>query len=68
MPAAAGETEADARLLRDAQMICAEAAARGERLSQRALGRQLRHRGHRFPNDQLHRIAEVTRQAPGWAA
>jgi hypothetical protein len=67
-PAAAGEAEAAARLLRDARVICAEAAARGERLSQRALGRQLRNRGHRFPNDQLRRIARATAQAPARAA
>lgn len=47
-------------LLRDASAICREAAARGERLSQRALARQLRSRGHRFPNDRLHQIAEIT--------
>src|SRR5207247_1394303 len=37
-------------LLRDAIALCQHAAARGERLSQRALARQLRLRGHRFPN------------------
>ena len=45
-------------LLRDAQTIGQEAAACGQRLSQRALARQLRDRGHRFPNEQLHQIAE----------
>ena len=60
-----GQDGADARLIRDAQAICAEAAARGERVSQRALARQLRNRGHRFPNDQLRQIAETIR--PGHA-
>jgi hypothetical protein len=46
-----------AELLSDASAIRAAAATRGERLSQRALARQLRERGHRFPNDQLHLIA-----------
>jgi hypothetical protein len=44
-------------LLRDAQVMYQDAAARGERLSQRTLARQLRHNGHRFPNDHLHWIA-----------
>jgi len=47
-----------ADLLRDASAICQDAAARGQRLSQRALARQLRGRGHRFPNEHLRRIAE----------
>ncbi len=34
-----------------------DAAARGKRLSQRALARQLRDHGHRFPNGQLRTIA-----------
>ena len=55
-------------LLRDAIAICQHAAARGERLSQRALARQLRLRGHRFPNDHLHRIAQSVRLATGRAA
>jgi hypothetical protein len=50
---------AEAALLRDAQAICQDAAARGKRLSQRALARQLRDRGHRFPNQHLHQIAEA---------
>jgi hypothetical protein len=45
------------RLLRDASVIYQEAAARGERLSQRTLARQLRGHGHRFPNGHLHWIA-----------
>jgi hypothetical protein len=55
-------------LLRDAIAIYQHAAARGERLSQRALARQLRLRGHRFPNDHLHRIARSVGRAPGRAA
>jgi len=45
-------------LLRDASMIYRDAAARGERLSQRTLARQLRGHGHRFPNDHLRLIAD----------
>ena len=52
-------------LLRDATAIYQHAAARGERLSQRALARQLRLRGHRFPNDHLHRIAQQCWARPG---
>jgi len=55
-------------LLRDATAICQHAAACGERLSQRALARQLRQHGHRFPNDHLHRIARSVGLAPGRAA
>ena len=55
-------------LLRDATAICQHAAARGERLSQRALARQLRLRGHRFPNDHLRRIAQSVGLAQGRAA
>jgi hypothetical protein len=46
-------------LLQDAHAICQDAAARGVRLSQRALARQLRSSGHRFPNQDLHHIAEA---------
>jgi len=49
---------ADGALLCDARAICQDAAARGRRLSQRSLARQLRDRGHRFPNERLHHIAE----------
>jgi len=45
-------------LLRDATAICQHAAARGEQLSQRALARQLRQHGHRFPHHHLRRIAQ----------
>jgi hypothetical protein len=55
-------------LLRDATAICQHAAAGGERLSQRALARQLRLRGHRFPNDHLQQIAQSVGLAPGRAA
>jgi hypothetical protein len=44
-------------LLKEAAVICGTAAARGERLSQRALARTLRGHGHRFPNQSLHEIA-----------
>ncbi|HEY1616506.1 MAG TPA: hypothetical protein VGG25_02755 [Streptosporangiaceae bacterium] len=54
-------------LLSDASEIYLDAAARGERLSQRALARQLRERGHRFPNDQLRQIAEATHATPAAA-
>ena len=55
-------------LLRDATAICQHAAASGERLSQRALARQLRLRGHRFPNDHLQQIAQCVGLATGRAA
>ena len=55
-------------LLCDALAICQHAAACGERLSQRALARQLRLRGHRFPNDHLHQISQSVGLAPGRAA
>jgi hypothetical protein len=45
-------------LLRDASAIYQDAAARGERLSQRTLARQLRGHGHRFPNEHLRLIAD----------
>jgi hypothetical protein len=45
-------------LLRDASAIYRDAAARGERLSQRTLARQLRGHGHRFPNQHLRLIAD----------
>jgi len=47
----------DLLLLRAAAVIWQDTAARGERLSQRALARQLREHGHRFPNDHLRLIA-----------
>jgi hypothetical protein len=45
-------------LLRDATKIYQDAAAHGERLSQRTLAKQLRGHGHRFPNDHLRLIAD----------
>ena len=47
----------DPRVLREASVIYRSAAQRGERLSQRMLARRLRGGGHRFSNQQLHRIA-----------
>ena len=47
----------DPRVLREASVIYRSAAQRGERLSQRTLARRLRDGGHRFSNQQLHRIA-----------
>jgi hypothetical protein len=55
-------------LLHDAIAIYQHAAARGEQLSQRALARQLRLRGHRFPNDHLHQIAQSVGLTPSRAA
>ena len=48
----------DPRVLDAASAIYQDAAARGERLSQRMLARQLRGHGHRFPNQHLRRIAD----------
>jgi hypothetical protein len=55
-------------LLRDASAIYQDAAARGERLSQRMLARQLRSHGHRFPNEQLRDIADSIGLTTGKAA
>jgi len=51
--------EAGARrdLLREASLICQAATAQSERITQRALARELRGHGHRFSNDHLHGIA-----------
>jgi hypothetical protein len=51
-------TGPDPRVLDAASAIYQDAAARGERLSQRMLARQLRGHGHRFPNQDLRRIAD----------
>jgi hypothetical protein len=63
-----GDTEAGARhespLLRDAAVLCQTAAVRGERLSQRALARGLRGRGHRFPNQRVPDIAVAAGLGP----
>jgi hypothetical protein len=55
-------------LLDAASAICRDAAARGERLSQRMLARQLRGDGHRFPNEHLRLIAESIGLTQGQAA
>jgi hypothetical protein len=55
-------------VLRDASAIYRNAAARGERLSQRTLARQLRGHGHRFPNDHLRLIADSIGLNAGKAA
>jgi hypothetical protein len=48
----------DPRLLSDANAILQNASAHGQRLSQRGLARELRSRGHHFPNDRLCQIAQ----------
>jgi hypothetical protein len=58
----------DARLLRDASLIFQNASARGQRLSQRKLARELRGHGHHFPNDHLRQIAEPIGLSCGRAA
>jgi hypothetical protein len=55
-------------VLRDARAIYRNAAARGERLSQRTLARQLRGHGHRFPNEHLRLIADSIGLSTGKAA
>jgi hypothetical protein len=57
--AAPTSTGPDARLLRDATLIFQNASARGQRLSQRTLARELRGHGHHFPNDHLRQIAQT---------
>ena len=58
-PAGPADPGPDARLLRDATLIFDNASARGQRLSQRTLARELRRHGHHFPNDHLHQIADT---------
>jgi hypothetical protein len=58
----------DPRLLRDATLIVQNASARGQRLSQRTLARELRGHGHHFPNDHLRQIAETIGLARNVAA
>jgi hypothetical protein len=58
----------DPGLLHDAAAICQRAAERGEGLSQRALARQLRLNGHRFPNEHLRQIAVTAGLAAAKAA
>jgi hypothetical protein len=57
-----------ADIMRDARTIYSSALASGERLSQRALARQLRGLGHQFANDQLHQIATRIGLAHGQTA
>lgn len=56
------------RLLDAASAIYQDASARGERLSQRMLARQLRGHGHRFPNERLRQIADSIGLTAGEAA
>ena len=63
-----GGMEPDPGLLDAASAIYQDAAARGERLSQRMLARQLRGHGHRFPNEHLHQIADSIGLTQGQAA
>jgi len=58
----------DPGLLDAASAIYRDAAARGERLSQRMLARQLRGNGHRFPNEHLRLIADSIGLTMGQAA
>ena len=58
----------DSALLCAASAVYRDASARGERLSQRALARALRGRGHRFPNAHLRLIAQSTEPGMGQAA
>ena len=66
--AGAADTGPDPRLLRDATLILQNASARGQRLSQRTLARELRGHGHHFPNDHLRQIAETIGLARNVAA
>ena len=63
-----GGMEPDPGLLGAASAIYQDAAARGERLSQRMLARQLRGHGHRFPNEHLRQIADSIGLTTGQAA
>jgi hypothetical protein len=63
-----GGIEAAPGLLDAASAIYQDAAARGERLSQRMLARQLRGHGHRFPNEHLRKIADSIGLTQGQAA
>jgi hypothetical protein len=58
----------DPGLLDAARAIYQDAAARGQRLSQRMLARQLRGHGHRFPNEHLRQIADNIGLTQGEAA
>ncbi len=63
-----GGAEPEPGLLHAASVIYQDAAARGERLSQRMLARQLRGNGHRFPNEHLRQIADSIGLTQGQAA
>jgi len=63
-----GGAEPEPTLLHAASLIYQDAAARGERLSQRMLARQLRGHGHRFPNEHLRLIADSIGLTQGQAA
>jgi hypothetical protein len=65
---ATAEAGPDPHLLRDASVILQNASARGQRLSQRSLARELRGYGHHFPNDHLRLIAESIGLSCGAAA
>jgi hypothetical protein len=65
---AQADIQPDPGLLRDASAILKGASARGQRLSQRSLARELRGHGYRFPNDQLRQIAESIGLSCGTAA
>ncbi len=67
-PAGRGSPGPDPGLLHDAAAIFQRATERGEGLSQRALARQLRQHGHRFPNEHLRQIAASAGLATGRAA
>jgi hypothetical protein len=68
MPGDGADTGPEPRLLNAASLIYQDAAARGERLSQRMLARQLRGNGHRFPNEHLRLIADSIGLTTGQAA
>jgi hypothetical protein len=58
VPGDGADTGPEPGLLDAASLIYQDAAARGERLSQRMLARRLRGHGHRFPNEHLRQIAD----------
>jgi hypothetical protein len=68
MPGDGARTAPEPGLLDAASVIYQDAAARGERLSQRMLARQLRGDGHRFPNEHLRLIADSIGLTQGQAA
>ncbi len=68
IPGDGARTAPEPGLLDAASVIYRDAAARGERLSQRMLARQLRGNGHRFPNEHLRLIADSIGLTTGQAA